>query len=197
MQICILPQTDNHASIPPLSFYRPDDLPAAQPTVSKHWMVFIESVLLCSTLKIFPGCKQAIVTAEQCCTWVENSNNAFCRLPLWLSGMPAIDALRQGLVDLQSACEHISTTFQVCTCFLIHELCSSLFYFDFFFCVNIFTFAPEAWCLLSYNFALNSVVNMKLILLWYSHSHPSMLVCCCINIFHEYQTSAFEKLELI
>jgi len=29
-------QTDNHASTPPLSFYRPDALPAAQPTVSKH-----------------------------------------------------------------------------------------------------------------------------------------------------------------
>jgi len=27
----------NHASTPPLSFYRPDALPATQPTVSKHW----------------------------------------------------------------------------------------------------------------------------------------------------------------
>jgi len=26
----------NHASTPPLSFYRPDALPAAQPTASKH-----------------------------------------------------------------------------------------------------------------------------------------------------------------
>jgi len=30
-------QTDSHASTPPLSFYRPDALPAAQPTASKHW----------------------------------------------------------------------------------------------------------------------------------------------------------------
>ena len=30
-------QTDNHTSTPPLSFYRPDALPAAQPTASKHW----------------------------------------------------------------------------------------------------------------------------------------------------------------
>jgi len=29
-------QTDNHTSTPPLSFYRPDALPAAQPTASKH-----------------------------------------------------------------------------------------------------------------------------------------------------------------
>jgi len=38
MQVCTSLQTDNHASTPPLSFLqdRPDALPAAQPTVSKH-----------------------------------------------------------------------------------------------------------------------------------------------------------------
>jgi len=39
IQVCTLLQTDNHASTPPLSFftvYRPDALPAAQPTASKH-----------------------------------------------------------------------------------------------------------------------------------------------------------------
>ena len=30
-------QTDNHASTPLLRFYRPDALPATQPTASKHW----------------------------------------------------------------------------------------------------------------------------------------------------------------
>ena len=34
MQVCTLLQTDNHTSTPPLCFYRPDALPAAQPT--KH-----------------------------------------------------------------------------------------------------------------------------------------------------------------
>jgi len=29
-------QTENHTSTSPLSFYRPDALPAAQPTASKH-----------------------------------------------------------------------------------------------------------------------------------------------------------------
>jgi len=29
-------QTDNQASTSPISFYRPDALPAAQPTASKH-----------------------------------------------------------------------------------------------------------------------------------------------------------------
>jgi len=37
MQLCTSLQTDNHASTPPLCFYRPDALPAAQPTASKHW----------------------------------------------------------------------------------------------------------------------------------------------------------------
>ena len=37
MQVCTLLQTDNHASTPQLVFYRPDALPTAQPTASKHW----------------------------------------------------------------------------------------------------------------------------------------------------------------
>jgi len=36
MQVCTLLQTDNHASTPPLSFYRPDALPAAQPAASRE-----------------------------------------------------------------------------------------------------------------------------------------------------------------
>ena len=36
MQVCTSLQTDNHASTPPHSFYRPDALPATQPTASKH-----------------------------------------------------------------------------------------------------------------------------------------------------------------
>jgi len=36
MQVCTLLQTDNHASPHHSVFYRPDDLPAAQPTASKH-----------------------------------------------------------------------------------------------------------------------------------------------------------------
>jgi len=36
MQVCTLLQTDNHASTPPLIFYRLDAIPVAQPTLSKH-----------------------------------------------------------------------------------------------------------------------------------------------------------------
>jgi len=35
--ICTSLQTNNHVSTSPLSFYRSDDLPAAQPTMSKNW----------------------------------------------------------------------------------------------------------------------------------------------------------------
>ena len=35
--ICTLLQTDNHTNTSSLNFYRPDALPGAQPTVSKHW----------------------------------------------------------------------------------------------------------------------------------------------------------------
>ena len=34
--ICTSLQTDNHTITPSLNFYRPDALPDAQPTVSKH-----------------------------------------------------------------------------------------------------------------------------------------------------------------
>jgi len=37
MQVCTSLQTDNHGSTPPLCFYRPDALPAAEPTASKDW----------------------------------------------------------------------------------------------------------------------------------------------------------------
>jgi len=36
MQVCTSLQADNHASTSPLSFYRPDALPATQQTSSKH-----------------------------------------------------------------------------------------------------------------------------------------------------------------
>jgi len=40
MQVCTSLQADNHASTPPLSFYRLDALPAAQPTASIDPLVF-------------------------------------------------------------------------------------------------------------------------------------------------------------
>jgi len=51
MQVSTVLQTDNHASTLPLSFYRPDTLPAAQPTVSKHWRQDLYNVI--PLLKMF------------------------------------------------------------------------------------------------------------------------------------------------
>ena len=48
MQICTSLQTGNHVSTLPLSFYRPDALPAAQPTASKQMGVVIVVIFLTS-----------------------------------------------------------------------------------------------------------------------------------------------------
>ena len=52
MQVCTSLQTDNHASTPPFSFYRPDALPAAQPTASKYWRHQVD---------LYNGCKLVVV----------------------------------------------------------------------------------------------------------------------------------------
>ena len=59
MQVCISLRTDNHASTTPLKvFYRPDALPAAQPTSSKHWRQLLTMKLQansvwCKTIYIY------------------------------------------------------------------------------------------------------------------------------------------------
>jgi len=45
MQVCTLLQTDKHASTPPLSFYRPGALPAAQSTAS-HSLVVLGEIMI-------------------------------------------------------------------------------------------------------------------------------------------------------
>jgi len=55
--ICTSLQTDNNASTSPLSFYRPDTLPATQPSVSKHWRqvgLWKRWYYLCLTKKVMP-----------------------------------------------------------------------------------------------------------------------------------------------
>ena len=44
MQVCISLQTDNHPAPYHSVFYRPDALPAAQPTASKYWRQNVSSV---------------------------------------------------------------------------------------------------------------------------------------------------------
>jgi len=46
VQVCTSLQTDNHASATPLSFFcRPDALPGAQPTASKHSFIKYYNIL--------------------------------------------------------------------------------------------------------------------------------------------------------
>ena len=52
MQVCTSLQTDYHASTPPLCFYRPDALPAAQPTASKHWRQGFDAIYLCKFYRL-------------------------------------------------------------------------------------------------------------------------------------------------
>ena len=48
MQVCTLLQTDNQHPTTPF-FYRPDALPAAQPTASKHWRHSTEGITAASS----------------------------------------------------------------------------------------------------------------------------------------------------
>jgi len=73
-------QTDNHASTPPLSFYGPDALPAAQPTVSKHWQL---------TLKM-NGCSDDL--GKYTVFWITNH---------WLMFVPKMITIKQCLLKLQ------------------------------------------------------------------------------------------------
>jgi len=53
IQDCISLQTDNHASATPLSFYRPDALPAAQPTAQNGILsVYLTCQIMWTHLKI-------------------------------------------------------------------------------------------------------------------------------------------------
>ena len=53
MQVCTSLQIDNHASTPPLFFYRLDALPAAQPTASKHWTYCTTRLFRCILMSRF------------------------------------------------------------------------------------------------------------------------------------------------
>ena len=48
---CASLQTDNHASTSPLTFYRLNALPAAQPTASKHWRYQTQQSILIKITK--------------------------------------------------------------------------------------------------------------------------------------------------
>ena len=59
--ICTSLQSDDHTNTPSLNFCRPDALPDAQPTVSKHWRQLLSEVIphktYCHCCQIFHYCK--------------------------------------------------------------------------------------------------------------------------------------------
>ena len=72
MQVCTSLQTDNHASTPPLSFYRPDVLPAAQPIASKHWRAGLNmnkfSCYLCANFRSLRRKPRQFQQTKEVCT---------------------------------------------------------------------------------------------------------------------------------
>jgi len=67
--ICTSLQTDNHASTSPLSFYRPDALPASQPTASKHWRlhcIHLGRKLTCCLLVVY-----SVHLQNRHCSWCD------------------------------------------------------------------------------------------------------------------------------
>ena len=78
--ICTSLQTDNHTNTLPLNFYRPGALPAAQPTVPKHWRQYLtfwlmlkyfrhSTLYLCIDLRLRNGAHERFwenLIAEEC-----------------------------------------------------------------------------------------------------------------------------------
>jgi len=70
--ICTSLQTDNHTNTSSLNFYRPDALPDAQPTVSKHWRQLTKTktkIILITKITL-----TLTHTGLSCCSYVHLSN---------------------------------------------------------------------------------------------------------------------------
>ena len=78
IQVCTLFQTDNHTSTPPLNFYRPDALPAAQPTASEHWRPWPFPTLKYKYIFQIKYTETILSNSTQC-TMVWNYQIADCR----------------------------------------------------------------------------------------------------------------------
>jgi len=83
--ICTLLQTDNHASTSPLSFYRPDALPAAQTTASKYWRqkqvevkVIWHKAASLLHMRWFSRIRQV---APMCTSYIERKNGCHGNIP--------------------------------------------------------------------------------------------------------------------
>ena len=82
---CHVLQTYNHTSTPPLSFYRPDAFPAAQPTASKHWRISVLVIIIrrncCMITCLEWGANELMPLPPQFCFFkVQNSLFFWCWL---------------------------------------------------------------------------------------------------------------------
>ena len=95
MQVCTLLQTDNRANTSPLKFfYRPDALPAAQPTASKHWRQ--NSVIISCQAYVARGDSAVLLLCRRpCICWVSESMR-------WIADLFSWKPLRGELVSLQT-----------------------------------------------------------------------------------------------
>jgi len=98
--ICTSLQTDNHVRTSPLSFYRPDALPAAQPTVPKHWKVEIlnhavslqnwQDIHMSQILNFgAPTCRPFTNQGETCHTTVNPWCALLCHISRWAANLVA------------------------------------------------------------------------------------------------------------
>ena len=121
MQACNLLQTDNHASSPPLSFYRPDALPAAQPTASKHWALkaikcFLSEWITCS---VNSDREIPIMTTIFSCFCHEELFFVACRCPT----LYVLYNTRCCCASLRSCVQPVTTKWrhQKLTCFIVES----------------------------------------------------------------------------
>jgi len=104
MQVCTSLQTDNHASTPPLSFYRLDALPATQPTVWKHWRE-LKSVYNLRTLSQVTRCASHLFFAYYICVTFNYGFAAFAyRLKLRQWSVCVADTAANATAELRKNC---------------------------------------------------------------------------------------------
>ena len=96
MQVCTSLQTDNHASTPPLFFYRPDALPASQPTLSKHWRPLCNCTVMYSCIAIFCFVVFCIKHIAVMWLWFQLAREKWCTFAsntvyhMWISYFPKL-----------------------------------------------------------------------------------------------------------
>ena len=97
MQVCTSLQIDNHASTPPFKFFRPDALPATQPTESKHWRQRLKATD-CSSCHVFhnrPGKRNRSRVSTQ---WLAEEQYGFDTV---MHSQLSLASLRGRLIEYQ------------------------------------------------------------------------------------------------